>query len=76
MKQAITRLVVLAILLINQVLITIGWNPLPFSEEQIFEAVSSVATVAMAIYAWWKNNNVTKHAQKAQKQLDNMKGRK
>ncbi|NBJ71598.1 phage holin [Clostridium sp. 1xD42-85] len=29
-----------------------GWNPLPFSEEMIYEYVSLVATVVMAIYAW------------------------
>ena len=65
MQQAITRLVVLAVLLLNQVLITLGWNPLPFSEDQIYEAVSSVATVIVAIYTWWKNNSVTKEAQEA-----------
>lgn len=62
MKQAITRLAVLVILLINQALITLGWNPLPFSEEQVYEAVSSVAMVVVAIWTWWKNNNVTKKA--------------
>lgn len=73
MRNAIVRLVVLAILLMNQVLITIGMNPLPFSEEQIYEAVSSAATVAMAIWAWWKNNSVTKEAQKADKHLRELK---
>lgn len=65
MQQAITRLVVLAVLLLNQTLITIGWNPLPFSEDQIFEAVSSAGTVIVAVYTWWKNNSVTKEAQEA-----------
>jgi len=73
MKQAIVRLAVLVILLINQSLIVIGWNPLPYSEEQIYEGVSSVATVAMAIYTWWKNNNVTDEAQQAQEYLDELK---
>jgi len=73
MKQAIVRLVVLVILLVNQTLITLGWNPLPFSEEQIYEAISSVATVAMAVWAWWKNNSVTKEAQKADVILREMK---
>lgn len=63
MKTAITRLVVLLILLVNQFLVTIGWNPLPFSEDQVFEAVSGVATVAAAVWTWWVNNNVTKQAQ-------------
>ena len=73
MKQAIVRLVVLVILLVNQTLITLGWNPLPFSEEQIYEAISSVATVAMAVWAWWKNNSVTKEAQEADVILRKMK---
>ena len=75
MKQAITRLVVLMILLLNQLLVTLGWNPLPFSEEQIYEAISGVATVAVAVWTWYKNNNVTKEAEQAQKQLNRMKGK-
>lgn len=73
MQQALIRLAVLVILLINQFLITVGWNPLPFSEEQIFEAVSSVATVAMAIWAWWKNNSVTEEAKKADEYMKELK---
>ncbi|GAQ18044.1 SPP1 family holin [Oceanobacillus picturae] len=63
MKAAITRLIVLVVLLVNQALVTFGWNPLPFSEEEVYEGVSSVATVVVAVYTWWKNNNVTKKAQ-------------
>ena len=73
MQQAIIRLAVLVILLLNQVLITMGWNPLPFSEDEIYEGVSAVATVVMAIYAWWKNNSVTKEAQKADEYLKELK---
>jgi len=76
MKQAIVRLVVLAVLLLNQILITLGWNPLPFSEEQIYEGVSSVAVVIMAIYSWWKNNNITKEAQQAHKHMLALKSKK
>lgn len=74
MQQAIVRLIVLVILLLNQTLIVLGYNPLPFSEDQIYEGVSSVATVVMALYTWWKNNNVTKEAQEAQEYLDELKG--
>jgi len=75
-KQALIRLVVLVILLINQTLMVLGWSPLPFSEEQIYEGVSSVALVVTAIYTWYKNNNVTKEAEKAQGYLNQLKGRK
>lgn len=74
MQQAMVRLVVLVLLLVNQTLITIGWNPLPFSEEQIFTGVSSVSTVAMAVWAWWKNNSVTEEAQEADAYMKTLKG--
>ena len=73
MQQAVTRLVVLAILLLNQVLITLGWNPLPFSEDQIYEAVSSVMTVIIAVWAWWKNAPITKEAKIADKEMERLK---
>lgn len=76
MQQAIVRLVVLVILLVNQSLIVMGWTPFPFSEEQIYEGLSSVATVIVAIYSWWKNNNITEEAQQAQEYLDELKSRK
>ena len=76
MKQAIVRLVVLIILLVNQALIVFGLNPLPFSEEQIYEAVSSVATVVVALWAWWKNNSITKEAQQADEYLQELKERR
>jgi len=76
MTQAIVRLVVLVILLANQALIVFGLNPLPFSEEQIYEAVSSVATVVVALWAWWKNNSITKEAQQADEYLQELKERR
>lgn len=76
MHQAILRLTVLVILLMNQILIMLGWSPLPFSEEQLYEVASSVALVVTAIWTWWKNNNVTREAQDAQEYLNRLKGRK
>lgn len=73
MKQAIIRLIVLVILLFNQMLTSMGMNPLPFSEEQIYEAVSSVATVVIALWTWWKNNSVTKHAIAADEYLKELR---
>ncbi|OFO55671.1 phage holin [Nosocomiicoccus sp. HMSC059G07] len=73
MRMAIVRLVVMLILIINQILIGKGWTPLPYDEEQIYEFVNGLALVAVSIWAWWKNNNITKNAQKAQEykeQLD------
>lgn len=67
--MAIVRLVVMLILIINQILIGKGWTPLPYDEEQIYEFVNGLALVAVSIWAWWKNNSITKEAQKADKVL-------
>lgn len=61
-KMTIVRTAVLAFALINQVLTISGYNPLPFSEEEVGEAVSMVLTAAAALWAWWKNNSFTQAA--------------
>lgn len=73
-SNAIVRLVILAILIINQTLITLGYEPLPFSDEQIYEAVSILALVLGSLWAWWKNNNVTDVAIAGQAELERIKG--
>lgn len=70
------RLAVLVLLLANQALVSFGYNPLPFSEEQIYEGVSAVALTASAIYTWYRNNNVTKVAEEAQVVLERKKANK
>jgi len=72
--QAIVRLVILLILLINQVLLVLGFSPL--SEELLYGGTSSVATIGVALWTWWKNNNVTREAQEAQKYLNKLKKRR
>ena len=79
MNQALLRLVVLIVVLVNQSLIVLGYEPLPFTDEQIYEAVSSVALVVVAIWTWWKNNDVTPEAKKGTeitKKLKEKKGNK
>lgn len=73
-QSAIVRLVALVILMLNQALITLGYNPLPFSDEQIYEGVSIVAVAVATIYAWWKNNNVTPEALAGQGEIERLKG--
>ena len=71
--NAIVRLIVLVILIINQTLITLGYEPLPFSDEQIYEAISIVALVVMTLYSWWKNNNVSEEALSGQAEVERLK---
>ena len=73
-SNAIVRLVALVILMLNQALVTLGYNPLPFSDEQIYEAVSIVAVVGVTLWNWWKNNNVTDIALAGQAEIERIKG--
>lgn len=62
----IIRTVLLVLALINQALVMAGHSPLPIEDEQITELITLGFTVIMAIWNWWKNNNVTTNAKIAQ----------
>ena len=63
--DTIIRTVVLGISLINQIIVMCGLNPLPFADDEIYAFVSTLVTVAVSIWSWWKNNSFTKAAQAA-----------
>ena len=65
----IARTAVLAFALINQILTVGGKSPLPFTEDEIGQAVSTGLTVAASLWAWWKNNSFTQAAIAADEQL-------
>lgn len=56
------RTIVLIAALLNQVLTALGKKPLPVSDDEIYTIISSVVTVAVSVWAWWKNNSFTGHA--------------
>ena len=68
-KETIVRTVVLFVALLNIVLNACGKNPLPFSDDEIYTAASTVVAVAASLAAWWKNNSFTKAALKADETL-------
>lgn len=72
-KGTIARTVVLIIALINQTLTMTGHNPLPWSDEQLYEGITIILTVGASIAAWWKNNSFTKPAIKADEVLKELK---
>ena len=74
--QTIARTAVLLVALINQILIIIGFNPLPMSDNDVYETVSLIFTAAASLWAWWKNNSFTNEALKADELLSEMKGGK
>lgn len=64
-KETLIRTLVLAVAMINQVLTVFGKNPLPFSNEAVYEALSLVFTAGASLWAWWKNNSFTASAVEA-----------
>ena len=60
--ETIARTIALFVVLINTILTAIGLNPLPYSETEVYEAISTVVTVIVALWAWWKDNDITQKA--------------
>ena len=67
--KGIIRIVALFVTAINAVLAAKGISPLPFDEEVLSEAISDILFWAAALWAWWKNNNMTAAAISAQDYL-------
>ena len=72
-KETIVRTVVLVLVLVNQILTATGKNPLPFSEDAMYEGISAVFTAAASLWAWWKNNSFTDKAIQADKYLEELR---
>lgn len=75
-QQAFIRLLALVLVLLNQALTTFDINPLPFSDEQLYEGSSYVVLTLVAIWNWWKHANVTEESQVAQVELERLKKKK
>lgn len=58
----IVRTVVLIVALVNQALVISGKSPIPYSEEEVGQAVSMIIMVAASLWTWWKNNSFTQAA--------------
>ena len=59
--------------LINQTLAVLGRNKIPFVEDDVYQLVSLFATFVTGIIAWWKDNPVTKEAQKSNAYMKKLK---
>lgn len=64
-RATIIRTVLLLVAIIDAVLQILGKETLPFTDEEISEAVSVIFLIVTTISAWWKNNSFTKNAIKA-----------
>lgn len=74
-KETIIRTVITFVALLNSVLVMCGKNPLPYSETQLYAALSGIMSVLSTLWAWWKNNSFTQEAIEADEVLRELKGR-
>jgi SPP1 family holin len=58
----VTRLVLLVIALINSGLQLAGYETIPVNEASIGEFISLAFLGATSLWAYWKNNDITKSA--------------
>lgn len=72
-KSTLIRTIITFISLLNAVLTMSGKNPLPWSDEQMYAALSATATVITTFWSWWKNNSFTPAAIKADKYMKTLK---
>ena len=66
-KGAIIRTTILAVALLNQLLVSAGYSPLPIDDANIELWLSTGFTAVAAVLAWWKNNALTRKAKQAEK---------
>lgn len=71
--ETIARTIVLFLALANQILAISGKEVFPVTEDQVYQAVSLIATVGASVWAWWKNNSFTKPAIEADNVLAQLK---
>ena len=72
----ISRTIILALALINQLLMALGYNVINISDDTINTLVGTIFTIVTAIIAFWKNNSFTKEALKADELLKELKSSK
>lgn len=72
-KDTIIRTVLLLAALINLMLNAFGKNTLPFTNDEISEAISVVFAVITSIIAWWKNNSFTLAARSGDELMNSLK---
>jgi SPP1 family holin len=68
-KEVIIRLVIILVAFLNQALVTLGFDALPWSGDQVGLWVSTAFTIAAGAWGWNKNNSWSSNAITADKLL-------
>lgn len=75
-KLAATRLIALGLIGLNSVLAHFGYNPIPVSEDVIYQFVSDVLLFATMYYTAYKNNDTKDEAIAGTAVMKQLKGEK
>lgn len=57
--DTIARTIILILALINQILAIAGRSVITFTDNDIYQLISLIWTIAASLTAWWKNNSFT-----------------
>lgn len=71
--KAIVTILVTLFSLANAGLSLAGFNPLPFTNEQVSATLFAVVGVIGTVYGWWKNQNITSASLAGQQLVDALK---
>jgi SPP1 family holin len=71
--DTIVRTICLALALVNQLLSNAGHAVLPIADEQVETLVTTVITIGVAVWSWWKNNSFTQAALAGDELKDSIK---
>ena len=71
--KAIVTILVTLFSLANAGLSLAGFNPLPFTDEQVSATLFAVVGVIGTVYGWWKNQNITSASLAGQQLVDALK---
>lgn len=73
-KATLIRTSLLVVALVNQFLTANGITPI--DEEATANLVATIFTAVTAIWAWWKDNDITKKAIRRKKEIKNQAKKK
>jgi SPP1 family holin len=68
-RGTLLRSLALGVVLLNQALVNFGMEPIPGTSESWYNILSTVATVAVAVITWFKNNYITFRGQQQREVL-------
>lgn len=74
-KGTWVRIITLIVLAVNQIATSVfNYQLLPFTDEEVYEGVSTILTIVVMVINTWKNNSFTEEAQYADAVLKAKKG--